>query len=200
MMPRTLSIPTVLHRLSAVLLIAILLAVSSEPAAARRKRVVVRHGPHHRTTVVIHTGHPIRRPLPAVIVRPARVVVAVPVRPLFLAPVVWTATAITLPPRDRLIWEDSEVITEDEDWVDVTLGVNQRGGALYFKLDGKAQLNFAEVVFGNGDVQVVDFKDKTRKSGIYSLLNFRNGREVSYVRIVARSKSDETRITLLLDR
>jgi len=183
-----------------MLLVAVLLAMLSEPAAAGRRRVVVRRGPYHRTTVVVHTGHPIRRALPAVVVRPARVAVVVPVRAVFLAPVVWTAVAVKLPPRDRLIWEDSEVITEDEEWTDVTLGVNRRGSALYFKLDGKAQLNFAEVVFANGDVRVVDFEDKTRKSGIYSLLDFRDGREVSYVRMIARSKSDETRITLLLDR
>lgn len=193
------SMPRWMHRPFAVLLLFALLAVSSESADARRK-VVVRRGPHHRTTIVVHRSHPIRRPLPVVVVRPARVAVVVPARPVFLAPVVWTTAVVKLPPRDRLIWEDSEIITEDEEWVDFTLNVNQRGSALYFKVKGKAELSFAEVVFRNDDVQVVDFGDKTRKSGTYRLLDFRDGREVSYVRFVARSKSDETQITLLLDR
>jgi hypothetical protein len=187
-----------MHRIAPVLAMAIFLAAVAQPAEARRK-VVVRHGPYRTKVVVVH-GHPIHRPLPAVVVRPARGGAFYSPRPVFLTPVDWRGDVIHRPARGRLIWEDSELIRREEGWVDVSLRVNRRGSALYFKLDGQAKINFAEVVFANGETQVVDFKEKTRRSGIYRLLDFRDNRRVSHVRMIARARSDETRITILLDR
>jgi len=49
-------------------------------------------------------------------------------------------------------------------------------------------------VFENGDTQVVDFRDKIYGPGIYSLFDFKDGRRVDHVRMVARAKSDEAKV------
>lgn len=167
---------------------------------AQRRRVVVRTRPH-RTTVVVRPGHPIRRALPAtVVVRPARRAVVVSAPLLFLTAVAWTGAVVTLPARERFVWQDSETIENDEGWVDTNFGVDGRGDALYLEIIGKAELNFAEVTFSNGNVQVVDFNEKTHGSGIYKLLDFADGRHVSTVRILALSKSKDTKLVVYLSK
>ncbi len=163
----------------------------------RRGRTTVVHKGHHRTRVVVHKHFPIRRRLPVVVVRPARV--AVRVAPLvFLAPLVWAPVVIaTPPPPDRFVWEDAETLVEDEEWTEFTLSVNDHGRELFLQIsDGKAQISFAEVVFENGDTRVVDCKDKTKGPGLYPLLDFKDGRGVDHVRVVARAKTDEARVVL----
>lgn len=167
---------------------------------AQRRRVVVRTRPH-RTTVVVRRGHPIRRALPAtVVVRPARRAVVVSAPLLFLPVVAWTAAVVTLPARERFVWQDSETIEKDEGWVDANFGIDGRGDALYLEIIGRAELNFAEVTFSNGNVQVVDFNEKTHESGIYKLLDFADGRHVSTVRILALSKSTDTKLVVYLSK
>lgn len=184
------------------LLAAVVLSIA-EPASAARRRVVVR-GPHHtvvRRTVVVHRGWPLRRPLRAVIVRPARVTVRVaPV--VFLAPVVWGGVVISRhPAHDVLVWEDGETLTRDEDWTEFTLDCNARGTRLWLEVaSGRVQFDWAEVTFENGEAVVVDMKEYTRGPGLYPLLDFRNGRMVDHVRVVARAKSDETRVVLRMEK
>lgn len=60
------------------------------------------------------------------------------------------------------------------------------------------QLNFAEVAFANGHVQVVDFQDRPRGAGLYQLLDFADGRHVKTVRIVARSRPPQTTIKIYM--
>ena len=81
------------------------LALLEATPALARVRVV--NGRPRRTRVVVHRGFPIRRAIPICVVRPARTVVVVRPR-MYLAPVVWTARVASLPPRERLVWEDSE--------------------------------------------------------------------------------------------
>ncbi len=170
----------------------------AEPAFARRK-VVVHRGAHGRTRVVVRTGHPIRRAMPVAVVRAPRRVVVVP-GAVFLAPVVWAAYARPLPAREMIVWEDSETLSKDEGWTDFTLNVEDRGLRLFVEIVGKAQINFAEVVFENGDVQVVDFKEKSHGPGIFELLDFKDGRTVDHVRMVARAKSDEAKLILRMEK
>jgi len=177
--------------------LAVLCAEMAAPAFAARVRVF--RGRRGHTRVVVHRGFPLHRTLPVVVVRPARVTVRVaPV--VFLAPVVWTAAVITTAPAHHaLVWEDAETLTKDEEWTEFTLDCDQRGTKLYLEIAaGKAQLNFAEVVFENGDTQVVDFDEKTHGPGLYSLLDFKDGRKVDHVRMVARAKSDQARVVLRL--
>ena len=190
------------------LFVAMLFVFSLDLAApAFAGRTVVRHRPgrttvvhkgrHHRTTVVVHKHFPLRRRLPLVVVRPARVAVRVaPV--VFLAPIVWAPVVIAVPPpQERFAWEDGETLVEDEEWTEFTLSVNDRGRELFIQIaDGKAQISFAEVVFENGDTHVVDCRDRTKGPGLYPLLDFKDGRHVDHVRVVARAKTDEARVVL----
>ncbi len=179
------------------LLLVFLAIVALDPTellAARRRAA-------HRTTIVVRHGFPLRRALPrAVVVRPARRVVVIESPVVFLAPVVWGAAVVALPARERLVWEDSEVIYRDEDWVDIDFGVDDAGTALFLELDGRAQLSFAEVVFGTGKAQAVDFRDWTRGSGVYQLLDFPDGRLVKKVRVVARAKTAEARLKVYMQK
>lgn len=182
------------------ILIALLLLSSFDAvvstALAARKRVVVHRG-RHRTTVVVHRTFPIHRRLPAVVVRPARIPTRVFVAPaVFLAPVVWRPVVIELPAAPDLVWENAEGLEKEEDWTEFQLDVDRRGHKLYLEVEGKVQIEFAEVVFENGDTQVVDFEAKTHTAGLYAFLDFVDGRKVDHVRMVARAKSDSARIVL----
>ncbi len=171
-----------------------------EPAFAAR-RVVVRRGPHRRTVVVVRRGWPLRRPMRTVVVRPARVVVRVQPA-LFLAPVVFVAVLVaTAPARDVLVWEDGETLTGDEGWTEFTLNCDSRGTKLWLEVvGGKVRVDWAEAVFENGDTQVVDFAEKTHGPGLYSLLDFRDGRRVDHVRMVAQAKTGEARVVLKMEK
>lgn len=174
--------------------IAILIVLSlANIAEARRVRRVVVRGPRVRVTV--RPGFPIRRALPNVVVRPG---VTVRVAPrVYLAPVVFTAAVVaSLPPSD---WKQSEDLDRDDGWTDFTMDVDHRGNRLFLQIEeGAAQISFAEVVFENGETQVVDFNDRAHARGVYSLLDFKDGRKVDHVRIVAKAAGDETEITLHL--
>jgi hypothetical protein len=191
-----------MKRVVTLLLLAILGLQAVEPAFAAR-RVVVRKGRHHRTVVVVHRGWPLRRPARVVVVRPARV--AVRVRPAVYLPVaVWTGVVVAAaasPAHDVLVWEDGETIARDEDWTELTLNADSRGTNLWVQVAaGRAQFDWAEVVFENGDARVVDMKEWTRGPGLYHLLDFKDGRKVDHVRLVARAKTDEARIVLKMER
>ena len=132
--------------------------------------------------------------------RPAHRLVTVRAPLVYLPSVAWRAATVSLPGRERLVWQDSETITRDEDWVDTNFGIDSDGNALFLDIDGRTRLNFAEVTFANGNVQVVDFNEQTHGSGIYKLLDFADGRHVSTVRILAKSESDETKLAVYLSR
>ena len=82
----------------------------------------------------------------------------------------------------------------------VRVGPARRGTRLWYEVqNGKVQADWAEVVFANGETQVVDFSEHTQDPGLYPLLDFRNGRVVDHVRIVARAKTDDARVALRLE-
>lgn len=169
-------------------------AVAQRP----RRRVVVRRP---RTRIVVHPRHPIRRAAALnVVVHPPRRVVAVTAPLVFLAAVASTAVAVSLPPRERLVWQDTETFDREEEWAEANFGVDDRGDALFLEVDGRVRLNFADVTFDNGEVQVVDFDERLQGSGVYGLYNFPGVRHVKTVRLVARAESDEATLRLYLNR
>jgi len=177
----------------------LLLSLAVPNALSQRRRTVVVRRPH--STLVIRTGHPIHRVLPAtVVVHPARTAVVLRAPILFLPALAWTAAIVALPPRERLVWQDTESLSKSEGWVDTNFGIDGTGDSLYLDINGKAKLNFAEVTFANGHVQVVDFNEKTHKTGIYKLLDFTNDRHVMTVRMLSKSESDATRLTIYLGK
>jgi hypothetical protein len=175
-------------------------------AEAQRRPVVIRRPPLvkrplARVRVALRPGHPLRRTLPAtVVVRPARRVVTVGYPLVFLPSVQWLSRPTVLPGSERLVWQDSETIEKEEGWVDANFGVDSNGNGLLLQIDGRTKLNFAEVVFMNGTVQVVDFNEKTSAAGLYDLLDFADGRHVSTVRILVRSESNESKLTVYLSK
>jgi len=173
------------------------------PAFARR--VVVYNGyiGPRRTTVVVRRGWPLVRPARVVVVRPA--VVAVRVEPrVYLRPVLWTSMAVaaaTYPAADVLAWTDGATLAKNDDWTELTLNCDQRGRRLWYEVkDGEVQADWAEVVFANGETQVVDFAEHTQSPGLYPLLDFANGRRVDHVRMVARAKTDNASVALRLEK
>lgn len=189
-----------MRRFFLAVLLLLLAVESAAPALAARRRVVVHRGPRHRAVVVVHRGWPLDRPLRQVVVHPVRTVVRV-TPAVFLAPVVWAPVVVVRPAADALIWEDGETLAKDDDWSEFTLNCDARGRKLYLEIaEGKVEGDWAEVVFDNGDAQVVDLNQQTRGPGFYPLLDFRDGRKVDHVRVVARAKSDEARVVLHLGK
>lgn len=182
------------------------LAPSASFAGQRRKAVVhpkraVVRRPVKHTKLVVRTGHPVKRTLPAtVVVRPARKTVVVGTPLHFLPAVAWRKASVSLSWSERLVWQDSEEMNRDEGWVDTNFGIDGSGNALFLQIDGEAELNFAEVAFANGNVQVVDFNEQPHGDGTYRLLDFADGRHVKTVRILAKSKSEETKLTVYLSK
>ena len=162
----------------------------------RRRTVVVR-----RTRVVVRPGHPVGRAANrTVIIRPARRTVVVGTALVFLPVIAFTAAAVALPARERLVWQDTEEIHRDEDWVESNFGIDERGDALYLEINGRADLDFADVTFENGEVQVMDFHEKAFVNGVYRLLDFPGRRNVKTVRLVARSKSGTSTLRMYLSK
>lgn len=184
-----------MKRLFAISLI--VLAFSAD--AARVVRTTrTRNGRVVRTRVTVRPGFPIRRTLPNVVVRPAPVVRVTP--RVYLGTVAFTAAVVaTLPDVDRRTWSGGERIDDNDGWTDFTMNVDKRGERLLLEVEeGPAQISFAEVVFDNGEAQVVDFTDRVQTRGVYSLLDFRDGRKVDHVRIIAKAQREQTGIKLHL--
>jgi hypothetical protein len=177
-------------------------------------RVVVRPPvPKPRVPVVVNPGWPLKRPPRSVVVRPPPVVVRPRIQPrLYLPPVVFGGVVVVerygYPygreygySRESLAWQDSVTLYREDDWVEFTLDCNARGSKLWFEVhEGRLQVDWAEVVFQNGEVQVVEFPERSLSRGIYQLLDFRDGRRVEYVRMVARATSGEAQLGLWLQR
>jgi len=189
-----------LRRLAPLLCLVLVLGVFASAADARR--VVVRRRPA-RTVVVVRQGWPLRRPARAVVVHPVRTAVAVEAA-TYLAPVTFVGTAVAAsaaPSRDAVVWQDGEGLTRDEDWTQFTLACNATGTRLWLEVpSGKVQLDWAEVVFGNGEARVVDFGERTCVPGLYSLLDFADGRLVDHVRVVARARTPEAQVNLRMQK
>jgi hypothetical protein len=105
-----------------------------------------------------------------------------------------------MPSSNRLVWQDNEVIERQEGWVDTNFGIDDSGNALFIDLSNTAALNFGEVTFANGNVQVVDFNAKVLDPGFYRFLDFPDGRHIKTVRLVAKSEADATKLTMYLSK
>ncbi len=178
----------------ALFLVIATLTLPCSNAEAARVRVTKTTRRGARVSVTVHTGFPIHRTFPTVVVRPGVVRVAPRV---YLAPVVFTGVVLaTVPAPSARAWSDSATLEREDGWTDFSLDLDRRGTGLLLEIDrGTAQISFAEIVFENGDTQVVDFNDKVHASGVYSLLDFKDGRKVDHVRILAKSDSETSRIS-----
>lgn len=161
----------------------------------------------HRAPFVPPPGWPLKRPPRPVIARPPLGVppVLVPTR-LFLPPIVFGGVAVRVRndrrySHDGLVWQDRQTLSREDEWTEFTLDCKARGTKLWFEvLAGKLQVDWVEVVFDTGETQVVDFPDRPLGPGLYKLLDFREGRRVDHVRMVAKTTSREAKLTLWLER
>ena len=55
-------------------------------------------------------------------------------------------------------------------------------------------------MFENGRTQVVAFAEQRQDAGLYPLLDFRDGRKIDHVRMVARARTDEARVALKMEK
>jgi hypothetical protein len=193
------------NRASIVFAVTLFVLLAATGSMAQRRRAVVVHPARHpiaaRHALVVRTGHPIHRLLPRdVVVRPARRAVVVRAPLHYLPALTWRGAFVTLPARERIVWQDSETIARDEEWVDTNYGVDGNGNALFLDLNGKAHLNFAEVTYESGSVQVVDFNEESHGTGTYKLLDLGAGEHVMTVRILAKSESDDTKLSVYLSK
>jgi len=169
------------------------LALFSSPAQRR-------HRPP-RKVVVVHRGFPLKRALRSVYVRPL-------VRPYrilpskFLPLIAWGGAAVAVLPEGHVIvWEDATTLTADEDWTEIGLNCENTGTRLWLEVKaGRVQFDWAEIVFGNGEAQVVEMNEHVRGPGIYLLLDFAAGRQVDHVRLIARSETPEARLVLKMEK
>jgi hypothetical protein len=196
---------TTSNHASIMFAVALFVLLTATGSMAQRRRAVVVHPARHpiaaRHALVVRTGHPIHRLLPReAVVRPARRAVVVRAPLHYLPALTWRAAFVTLPPRERIVWQDTETITRDEEWVDTNYGVDGNGNALFLHVEGTAQLNFAEVTYENGSVQVVDFNEESHGAGTYKILDLGGGEHVMTVRVLAKSESDDTKLTVHLAR
>lgn len=167
-------------------------------AHAARRVVRTRTVRGTRTRVVVRTGFPIRRTLPNVVVRRNTVVRVAP-RTYLGAVVFGSIVVASLPAASNVVWTGSEELEQEDGWTDFTLDTDRRGTRLLLEVDkGAAQISFAEVVFENGEAQVVDFNDHAIKRGLYSLLDFKDGRKIDHVRVVAKAKTGNAEIRVHL--
>jgi len=200
-------------------------AIAPAPAGAQHfpfpvpggGRVVVapRAGRVVRSTVVVNPGWPLKRAPRPVIVRPRTGVVRPYVAPrVYLPAVVFGGVVVgerrshrhghdedRYYSRENLVWQDSETLYREDDWTEFTFDCNARGTKLWFEVnEGRVQVDWAEVVFESGEVQVVEFPERSFSRGIYELQDFRSGRRIDTVRMVAKTTSREATLTLWMER
>ena len=103
--------------------------------------------------------------------------------------------------RDSLVWQDRATLYGKDDWTEFSLGCNALGAKLWFQvLAGRVQADWAEVVFENGEAQVVEFPKRTLGPGLYVLLDMGEMRRVDHIRMVAKTTSREANLTLWMAR
>lgn len=176
--------------------------VIKKPPPPRER--VVRKPPTPRRPIELHQKFPIKRPPRETILRRRRPIDRIP-PVLFLPPVFFGGVVIddrrNRYVRDRLAWADSETLYRDEDWVEIVLDCNARGEKLWFEVrDGRVRIDWAEIVFENGEAQVVDFSERSIGPGLYVLMDFRDGRRVDHVRMVAQATSRQARLILRMEQ
>ena len=175
----------------------VILPMSRQAEAARVVRVR-RAGHVTRVRVTVRPGFPIRRTLPTVVVRPGAAFLVAP--RVYLGAAVFGAVVVaSLPPANGRVWTAAESLQREDEWTDFSMNIDRRGSRLLFDVeDGAAQVSFAEVVFENGEAQVIDFNDSTHRKGLYSLLDFKDGRKVDHIRFVAKADTEDATIRVHL--
>lgn len=100
-----------------------------------------------------------------------------------------------------IVWQNTYSLYPNSGWVNLVMPVRQSGQKLLFNVRrGASQIDYAEVNFGNGQVQRINLKDQSFQDGTYPLLSFGNQRYVESVDLVARAASPQTNLAVQLQQ
>lgn len=177
---------------------AVMLGLAAPAHATHVARPVPSQAPP-RGPVVVPRGFPIQR-APVVVYRPRhRHHPHLPPR-VFLPLVLWPAVRVSLPPVGWVVWNDEQPLARANGWTELLFDVHEHGRLLLLDLGGEAELDFAEVTFEDGAVQVVDFGRSLRQPASYQLLPLAPQREIEHVRVVARAAQPRLRLGVRLIR
>ena len=174
------------------------LVLPANSAAPARHPPARRPSVHH-SLVEVRRDWPLRRALHEVVAHAPREAVRVAVR-TYLPPVPWDPAVVTRPAGPVLIWADRDRLTRDEGWVEFTLNSHTAGRSLFLEAIGRIQVDWAEVVFENGEARVLDFHERTYGPGFFKLLDLPRGRVVDHVRMVARAVGPDANVVLRIGR
>jgi hypothetical protein len=86
----------------------------------------------------------------------------------------------------------------EEGWRPIGFSVGEPVSGLYLRVWGRVQFDRAEIVFRDGELEVVDLRQCVRSGGLYVLTEFDARREVMGVRMVVRARSDFAYVALKL--
>ena len=104
------------------------------------------------------------------------------------------------PSRDRSRRSISERLDADLGWQQVNFESNAHASELYLDvLQGRVQLDRAEIVFRNGQHVTIDLNNRMRDRGRVQLARFDNVRNIDRVIVTARAKTENARIGLWRD-
>jgi hypothetical protein len=133
-----------------------------------------------------------------IIIRPffRRPVIVEPVVPIVPRPVIVEPPAVVSQP----VWQSSASsnLYRGDGWVDKNIAVEHTGRKLFLNLDGEAKFDYAEVRFGDGQVERVNLQNRVYGDGEYAIANFGNERYVRSVHLLGRSESERSHVSFLL--
>lgn len=125
----------------------------------------------------------------------------------WLGPIDW-ATPIYTPeplvqvnvhPATPVVWQNKYVLNNSAGWAGLMMPVDQSGHELVLNVqNGETQISALEVYFNNGQVEQINLQDQSFGNGTYSLVNFGGQRYVNSIKLVARSQSPQTNLTVRL--
>jgi hypothetical protein len=154
--------------------------------------------PAPRAPVEVHHGFPIRR-APVPVFRPYRRHFHVYPR-VFLPLVIWPGVVVVEPPPETVVWAESDTLLRADGWSELAFGVPSSGRQLMLDLEGRTELDFAEVIYADGSTQVVDFARAVRPAGGYVLADLDPGRAIDHLRLVGRATDERVRVRVRLVR
>lgn len=85
-------------------------------------------------------------------------------------------------------------------WQHIGFEVRDKGHGVYLDIQGRMQLRTAEVVFEGGELSRYDLAYARRDNGIFELKDFGVERNVLSVRMLVRSVSDRSTVTVRMGR
>jgi hypothetical protein len=98
----------------------------------------------------------------------------------------WPGPVVAAPWPGDVTWQDSQRLDDPMMWAETDFDVNGSGENLVLAVDGDVALDWAQIVFSDGETEVVDFRNSRTSTGSYGLWNWGENRQVDHIRVMAR--------------